>query len=74
MIQTISGWIARENGCLYLVDQEPIRKGPKNGMVSEYIDFNGNACIYDLPKDLFPQITFENSPQPCTITIEVQDE
>lgn len=54
-------WIARDrDGMLYLYEDEP-KLAYSNYSNAHYFD-SANGC-YDLPIDLFPQVTFENSPQ-----------
>ena len=51
-------WIARDkDGMLYLYEDEP-KLAYSN---AHYFDA-ANGC-YDLPIGLFPEVTFENSPQ-----------
>ena len=51
-------WIARDkDGMLYLYEDEP-KLAYSN---AHYFD-SANGC-YDLPISLFPEVTFENSPQ-----------
>lgn len=52
-------WIARDkNGMIHLYENEP--KLIYNN--ANYFD-DANGDIYDLPIGLFPEVTFENSPQ-----------
>lgn len=50
-------WIARDsNGYLYLYDKKPFKRG-----LTFYAEDDDWACC--LGKDLFPKVTFENSPK-----------
>lgn len=52
-------WIARENdNSLYLFSKKPIFE---KGCWVEHSDYG--YCFTELPCDIFPDITFENSPQ-----------
>lgn len=51
-------WIARDkDGMLYLYEDEP------KLAYSNAHYFEANSECYDLPLGLFPEVTFENSPQ-----------
>jgi hypothetical protein len=51
-------WIARDkDGMLYLYEEKP------NLAYSNAPYFDADSGCYDLPIGLFPEVTFENSPQ-----------
>ena len=48
-------WIARDNdGLIYLYSEEPV-------LITNY--FDSKYLIGEIDKTLFPEVTFENSPQ-----------
>lgn len=59
-------WIARdENGGLYLYSNKPIKQkfGEQNFFKSESKSNDGNYDEIKIDSALFPEVTFENSPQ-----------
>ena len=62
-------WIARDfNGDLYLYDKKPIK--PK--VYSRcFHPVDGSNEYYKIDERLFPEITFENSPQIVTMVVKV---
>lgn len=62
-------WIARENdNSLYLFSKKPIfEKGC-------WVEYSGYGyCFTELPCDIFPDITFENSPQQVELKLVKED-
>lgn len=58
-------WIARDrDGMLYLYEGEP-KLAYSN---APYFDITDGRC-YELPLSLFPEVTFENSPQEIEIKL-----
>ncbi len=64
---TIDGWVARdEDNSLYLFKAEPWYNSPR-----EYWDDHLMSIgCFSMPSELFPHITFDNSPLEVTITIK----
>lgn len=63
-------WIARDgDGSLYLFDDEPVLRGNDN---TDYLYFESKDLMkvfIKLPRDYFPEVTFENSPQQVEIKL-----
>lgn len=57
-------WIARDkNGLLTIYNEKPeLYDG-------EYWDGDYNTQVIDIPKEMFPEVTFENSPQEVGIKL-----
>ena len=52
-------WIARDkDGTLSLTDEKPILSVSRTNWLT-----SGNSSYIELSKDMFPEVTFENSPQ-----------
>ena len=63
-------WIARnERGLLFLYDDEPFKDKYEN---YDYWETSGNCYLID--DDLFPEVTFENSPQEVELKLCHQTE
>ena len=60
-------WIARDYTGLWAFSEEPIKKG--NVVTSSTI----YCKIYQLDSELFPEITFENSPHLVEIKLVKED-
>lgn len=59
-------WIARDkNGCLWVYESQPILNSGKEYFVVIEENF-GNSLCAELPKEWFPEVTFENSPKQVT--------
>ena len=58
-------WIARDkDGLLTIYNEKPeLHYG-------EYWDGDYNTQVIDIPKEMFPEITFENSPQEVKIKLK----
>ena len=57
-------WVARDkNNALALYTEEPIL------YYNEYFEVPYKAQMIDLDEDLFPEITFENSPQQVEVNL-----
>ena len=60
-------WLARDkNGDLFLYEHEP-------GAISDDPFFTGwqdDRLLYKLPKDMYPEITFENSPVELALKLD----
>ena len=59
-------WIARDNdSSLYLYDQRPVL----NTLINGVWDCAKFGNWYDIDNNLFPEVTFENSPQQVEIRL-----
>lgn len=66
MKRTYTGWLSRDwRGCLYLGQNKP------NCDCGYWVNMGENI---QLPECDFPEVTFENSPQKVSVTIEDADE
>ena len=65
-------WIARDkNGELFVYSSEPQRMDfpEENGQLLGYFTSNEEERIIRLDNDLYPEITYENSPVKCTLIV-----
>ena len=63
-------WIARDNdGSLYLYDQRPVL----NTLINEVWECTKFGNWYDIDNSLFPEVTFENSPQQIELKLVKKD-
>ena len=60
-------WIARDkDGSLYLYNQRPVL----NTLINEVWECTKFGNWYDIDNTLFPEVTFENSPQLVEINLK----
>lgn len=67
--KVIEGYVARdEDGLLNLFDKEPER-------IAEcaWAYYPGHTLGFSLPKELFPEVTWESEPMPVIITIKPKE-
>lgn len=67
--KVLEGWVARdEDGALNLFDREPER-------IAEcaWAYFPGHSLGFSLPKESFPEVTWESEPLPVILTIKSKE-
>lgn len=65
VMQYVRGWVARskDGETVRFFTSHPIKKGD---------DWTSHSLSYDLPKNYFPQVTYEDSPRSCGMTLRLK--